>query len=88
MPKPREGTAPIRQFRVTITESLDEGGGYALLSWRVFPCVADHWDGVMQVNVEVPDGLPITSQEALRRVLGALAEKPWPEPRRVTRSRR
>lgn len=70
---------PLRQFRVTVTEDLADGCRHARLSWRTFPCAADHWDGSMWCQVPAPGPLAITSQEALREVLGAIAGEPWTE---------
>jgi hypothetical protein len=64
-----------------VTEDLADGLQYAQLSWRTFPCEATRWDGSMWCTLPGPGPLPVTSQEALRAVLGALAENPWHEAR-------
>jgi len=68
---------PLRQWRVTITEDLHHSASTALLSWRTFPCRADHWDEHRWFTFGGPAVLPITSQEALREALGAMAQEPW-----------
>jgi len=73
------GSTALRQFRVTITEDLVDGFQHAHLSWRTFPCEASRWEGHMWAVINGPGPLPITSQEALRAVLGALAGEPWQE---------
>lgn len=75
-PKKRDDSRPVRQFRVVVTESPFKPSLSVLLSWRTFPCIATHWDGV--AAAEVPwDGSPITSQEALREALSSLAAEDW-----------
>lgn len=72
----RQDRPPLRQFGVTITEHTTKPVLTVMLRWRVFPCRAQHWDGV--VSAEVPwGGGPLRSQEALREALKALAEQEW-----------
>lgn len=71
----------LRQWRVTITEDGAHGQRTACLSWRTFPCRAEHWDGRVWYTFPSADALPVTSQEALRDLLGDLAESPWHEGR-------
>lgn len=78
---------PLRQWRVTVTEDLADGARHAHLSWRTFPCAATKWDGSMWCTIQPTGLLAITSQEALREVLGALAAQPWHEGRYPKRPR-
>ena len=72
-----EQSAPLRQWRVTITEDGAYRQRSVLLSWRTFPCTAAHWDGHATFTFPSTPDLPITSQEALRDLLGDLAAAPW-----------
>jgi hypothetical protein len=67
---------PLRQFRVSIVETPESARLGVVLQWRTFPCVASHWDGTVTCWVPGTER-PIESQEALRRVLAALAAQPW-----------
>jgi len=78
-------TRPVRQFRVTVTEDLDHSATDVFLQWRSFPCAATKWDGSAWFSVARSEVLPITSQEALRDLLAALACAPWQEGRRYPR---
>lgn len=79
--------APLRQWRVTITEDLHHGQRTACLSWRTFPCRADKWDGHQWYTFPSAMALPVTSQEALRDLLADLAAEPWHEGRYPRRDR-
>ena len=83
----RDPNAPLRQWRVTINEDLHFLTRTAHLSWRTFPCRADKWDGSRFYTFPSDGLLPVTSQEALRDLLGDLAEHPWHEGRYPLRSR-
>lgn len=72
---------PARQFRVTITEDLAFASLTAGLQWRTFPCRADQWAYPVWFTWPLGEVRPITSQEALRAVLGDLAAAPWQEGR-------
>lgn len=72
---------PVRQWRVSITEDVHHGSRIAHLSWRTYPCAADHWDGSRFYTFPSSQLLPITSQEALRDLLEELAAEPWQEAR-------
>jgi hypothetical protein len=78
-------STPVRQFRVSVTEDLEHRATDVLLQWRSFPCPASHWDGHAWFSVPRTEVLPITSQEALRDVLAALACVPWQEGARYPR---
>lgn len=68
---------PVRQYRITVTDTPERGSLEVILSWRTFPAAANHWDG--RAYATVPrQGIPlVASQDDLRAVLGDLAAVPW-----------
>lgn len=81
MTKSEEGSRPIRQFRVTLTEDRNGLVTHAMLSWRTFPCAATKWDGQRWYTFPAHETTLITSVDALRGLLLALGEGPWYESR-------
>lgn len=67
---------PLRQFSVSLAESVHRQSLSVVLRWRTFPCAAQHWDGVRYAEVPWTEG-PIQSQEALRDALMAAALTEW-----------
>ncbi len=72
---------PLRQWRITITEDRDGNATHAHLSWRTFPCAATKWDASRWYTFAPHETTMITSLDALRGLLGALAEGEWVEAR-------
>lgn len=73
---PGQGTRPLRQWSVTITEATTREDLQIMLRWRTFPCTAQHWDGVASASLR-GHADPIDTQEALRDVLAAVSLVEW-----------
>lgn len=70
------GRAALRQFSISLAESVQRPALSVILRWRTFPCAASHWDGQMFCEVPWTTG-PIRDQEALRAALMAAAMEEW-----------
>lgn len=68
-----DGTAAPRQWRLTVTEDRVAGTLHVGLSYRQFPCRADHWDGHKHTRVGA-DTLPLESIDDYEKLLAFLVD--------------